>query len=437
MRSDSSKVLGSWWEVLNYHPVQDAFWRSEKRFAIACAGRRSGKTKIGKMKAAKRILRCRQPQAKFIFAAPTRDQAKRIFWEDLKVMFPKVAIAEARESELVLVLVTGQRCCVVGMDRPERAEGEAIDGVIMDEFADMRESAWVKSIRPGLSTMNRLGWAIFTGKPRGRNHYWRLIQQALMPDSAKDWDYFHWMSADILPKSEIDAARRDMDPASFAQEYEASFINFEGRAYYAFDRSEHVREVVVDPSGPIGFCFDFNVAPGVAAIVQEQIDPKLGPITAVLDEVWIENNSNTLLVCQRLAHRWKDHKGPIYLYGDATGGARGTSKLSGSDWDIISSELARSFSQRCVSRVKRRNPSERARVNAMNARLRTADGKVHELIHPRCVKYIDDLEGVQTDESGAINKAYDPALTHMSDAVGYYMEYEHPIFEDVFIEEEL
>lgn len=426
--------LSSWWETLRPHVQQNAFWKSEKRFTIACAGRRSGKTKIAKMKAARRMMACTRERGKFVFGAPTRDQAKRIFWEDLKVMFPKNLIVDIRESDLIVELVHGHRACVVGMDRPERAEGEAIDGVVLDEFADMREAAWTRSVRPALSTTNRLGWAIFTGKPRGRNHYWRLIQEALRPESQKDWDYFHWTSATILEQSEIAAALRDMDPASFQQEYEASFVNFEGRAYYAFSRERNVRDVKLIRGMPLRIAFDFNVAPGVAIVGQEQeIDGKV--CTVFCDEVWIGNNSNTLMVCRKLAERYATWDGPIYLYGDATGGNRGTAKVSGSDWDIIQEEFARTFKSRALMRVKRKNPPERSRLNAMNTRLLKADGTVNCYVSPRCAKFCDDMEGVQTNSAGEIDKDSDKTLTHMSDAAGYYVEYEHPVRDEEFVEE--
>lgn len=427
-------VLGPWWETLRYHQTQNQFYLDERRFLIACAGRRSGKTKLAKMKAAKRILRCRRQRGKFVFGAPTRDQAKRIFWDDLKLMFPKQLIVDVRESELIVELAMGHRCFVVGMDRPERAEGEAIDGAILDEFADMREAAWTRSVRPAMSTLNRLGWAIFTGKPRGRNHYWRLIQEALKTENKHDWGYYHWTSAGIVDPAEIEAARRSMDPVSFQQEYEASFVNFEGRAYYAFTRERNMRDVQLIPGQPLRICFDFNVAPGVAVVAQEQVIGGRN-VTACCDEVYIENNSNTLLVCQRLAARYRDWSGPIYLYGDATGGNRGTAKIGGSDWDIITQEFARQFKTRAVTRVKRKNPPERARINAVNTRFLTADGSVNCYVSPRCAKLADDLEGVQTNSSGEIDKNYDLSLTHMSDAFGYYVEYEFPVQDETFVEE--
>jgi hypothetical protein len=98
-----------------------------------------------------------------------------------------------------------------------------------------------------------------------------------------------------------------------------------------------------DPRHPLIICLDFNVAPGVAAIAQEMrlvtTAPRPVVATCVIGEVWIENNSNTPAVCRKILTDWKDHQGRVEVYGDATGGARGTAQVSGSDWDLAKKVL--------------------------------------------------------------------------------------------------
>ena len=64
--------------------------------------------------------------------------------------------------------------------------------------------------------------------------------------------------------SEIDSARRTLDPLVYQQEMEASFITFEGHAYYSFDRRTHCAPMTYDTRAPLIICLDFNVEPGVA-----------------------------------------------------------------------------------------------------------------------------------------------------------------------------
>lgn len=439
-----------WFEV-PAHSEQQRYWHSPHRFNVVAAGRRSLKTETFKRRLVRKALGATTPWAPRFFAgAPTRDQAKRIFWEDLKLLLGRDMMAKPpSETELKLTAITGAEIWVVGLDKPERIEGSPWDGGGITEFANTKPNAWTHNIRPALS--DRKGWCDLEGVPEGRNHYYkhflRASEEMAAQGDASEWGAFTWKSSEVLPPEEIEAARRDLDELTFQQEYEASFVNFEGRAYYVFDRATHCRELRYDPLQPLAFCFDFNVAPGVAAVVQEQVIPgqfepegrtregivvPRRPVTGtgVIGEVHIPRNSNTPAVCRRLAHDWKEHKGRVVCYGDATGGARGSAKVEGSDWELIEKELRPVFRDRLSFRVKEANPAERSRINAVNARLRSASGIVRMLVDPRRAPHVaEDLDGVVLLKggSGEIDKKATPELTHLSDALGYYVEEEFPV----------
>ncbi len=398
------------------------------------AGRRSGKTELAKRRLVRVALQgTKFDNARFFAAAPTREQAKRIFWDDLKALIPNELLSgRPSETELVIRLTNGAEIHVLGLDKPARIEGSPWDGGVIDEYANIRREAWSAHIRPALSDRN--GTCDLIGVPEGRNHFFDLDRtaRALMHEQGKasEWGSFHWVSADILPPQEIEAARRDLDELTFAQEYEASFVNFEGRAYYAFDERLHLAPLRYDPQQPLAFCFDFNLAPGVAVVVQEQRLPSGLDGTGIIGEVHIPRNSNTPAVCRKLAADWGTHQGPVRCYGDATGGARGSAKVAGSDWDLIRAELGPVFAGRLSFGVPAANPPERARVNALNRRLKASDGTIQLQLDPLKAPYtVKDLEGVRLLEGGAgeIDKHADPALSHLSDALGYYIERDFPI----------
>jgi len=439
-----AEVLPRRWSTLRPHPVQQAYFNSTHRFITLPAGRRSGKTELAKRRLVLRALGATTKwPPRFFAGAPTRDQAKRIFWDDLKALVPRYALAaKPSESDLMLALINGAQLWVIGMDEPRRIEGQPWDGGVLDEYADMKETAWPQNVRPALSDRN--GWCDLIGVPEGRNHYYRLVRDAIAMQAkygaASEWANYTWPSADILPAKEIEAAKRDLDPLTFDQEYNASFVNFTGRAYYAFTEALHAATSIrslYDDRATLVFCFDFNVEPGTAVIAQEYQFSNGEPFTGIIGEVWIPRNSNTPAVCRRLVQDWGDHKGYIACYGDATGGARGTAKLSGNDWDIIRGELGAAFGDRVYFNVKSSNPSERSRINAMNSRLLSTTGAVHMLIDPEGAPHvIDDLLGVSLLEggSGEIDKKKTPKLTHLSDALGYYVEAEFPVRERGVVE---
>lgn len=415
-------------ETFRPHPEQGRLFRSPARFSVTAAGRRSGKTAIHKRKMFQRMLTFSEPQGRFFFAAPTNDQARKLYWEDLKRAFPaEFLLGKPRETEMSVHLCNDVVARVVGMDRPQRIEGDHIDGIVLDEYADMHPHVWSSHVRPGLSSPGRApGFAWFLGVPDIRGPHFRdLFRSAQNPDIT-DWDAFHWVSADVLDPEEIAAARRDLDEQSFAQEYEASFIVATGRAYYAYDPTIHTAEPLeYNPDEELYLCFDFNVEPGVCAIVQDW-----SGFTDVIGEVWIPRSSNTPMVCHKILEDWGTHRGPVTLDGDATGAARKTSATRGSDWDLILDELRPTFGARLRKRVPKANPAERVRVNAVNTRLMSADGDVRMRIDPAKAPHIaQDFDEVCVVEgsAGEIDKKSAPHLTHMSDAVGYHVVRKHPI----------
>lgn len=434
-----------------YHKEQAALWASRHRFDVVRSGRRSGKTEIvGKRRVVYRSLNPFDYRTgkvldienyRLFVAAPTRDQAKKIYWNDLKKLTAPFRNRQPNESQLILYLFNGSEIHVLGLDKPERIEGMHWDGGVLDEYGNMKESTWPEHVRPALSTPGRPpGWCSFIGVPEGRNHYYDLYRGAKASMSElgedSDWGTYHWFSADILSPKEIESAKRDLDELTYQQEYEGSFVNFSGRAYYNFNEKTNCAKLFYNPDKPISFCFDFNVDPGVAVVTQEQqfVDPKTGePVpgyfcTGVIGEVYIPKNSNTVVVCNKLIADWKYHKSDILVYGDATGGNRGSAKVQGSDWDLVRATLSPVFN-RLYFKIPRKNPSPRARINAMNSRIKTISGDIRLQVDPAKAPYtVKDFEGVSLLKggSGEIDKS-DLKLTHLTDALGYKIIMDFPV----------
>lgn len=419
------------WTPLKYHAEQVRLITSDARFKLVPAGRRSGKTERAKRYIIKTGYRshkfCKWPDPRYFFAAPTRDQAKSIYWDDLKSMIPPEDIAgKPSETELKIRLMNGATFKVIGMDKPDRIEGRPWDGGVLDEFGNMRQRVWSENVRPALA--DRAGWAWLIGVPEGRNHYYDLVKKALISDK-KEWDVFSWKSSDILSAEEVESARSDLDELTFSQEFEASFVTFAGRAYYKFNINVHVLKLKYDCYKPLILTFDFNISPGTATIIQEQLLPTGLIGTGIIGEVHIPVNSTTPSVCSKIAQDWGDHKGVVRCYGDATGGSGGSAKVMGSDWDLINNSLRPIYRNRLEIRVLRSNPRERVRLNAVNSRLMTANGDIKLMIDPVAKNVIKDFEGVRVLAGGvgSIDKKSDPKLSHLSDGIGYYISQVHPI----------
>lgn len=418
------------WTPLRPHLDQLRLWHCDRRFALIEAGRRSGKTERAKRRGSRAAWQnVLYADFRVAFCAPTRDQARAIYWDDLKALQPRELVASISETRLEIVLVNGSTVSVVGMDKPERIEGPPLDWAFLDEFSSMRQGVWGRNILPALSTDGRPGRAWIYGVPRPSAEAKEL---AVLARKDPDWAYFNWASSTVVSKEILDQARQTMDPLTFAQEFEAKRVSLSGRAYYAMDRDVHVRQGVrafYNPAAPLLVGLDFNVCPGVAAIGQEVMHPELGLIDAWIGEVWIPKNSNTPAVCRRIAQDWGSHVGPVHLDGDATGGARRTSGEA-TDWQLVDQVLRPVFRGGLFSFVPRANPLERDRTNAMNSRLRSTDGKIHTLIDadwcPRLATDLDDMQLLQGG-SGELDKKMDPSLSHISDSAAYSVVRRYPL----------
>lgn len=451
---------------MKMHRQRRRYLRSRKRYGVIAGGRRSGKT----VEARHRLIYgskhlggihhgCLTPPPEvadptFAYCAPTRDQAKRIIWEKLKAEIPKWAIRKVSETELSITFITGAKLYVVGMDQPQRIEGIPLDGVVLDELADMKPTAWTSSIRPALSTPGRPpGWALFIGRPRGKNHFWKLVQDARKPDNVADWDVFTpWPSWVVMDPAEVAAARRDLDPRSFRQEYGGEFLDDAGRAYYQFG-TWNLRACAYNPQRPLLLGFDFNVSPGVAVVAQDfdvEVDvlachrcaapmpAKSGRpcricgvpqafevVTAVIGEVWIEDDSNTRRVCERILELWGGvHHGKVLCYGDPSGGARKTSSER-SDWQTIEDYLGRRWGNLEID-LASEDPGPRDRVVVTNSRLKNAADVVRVYVDPaKAPHLVEDLELTQLDDNGDLDEGPERKRTHMCLETGTLVATEH------------
>ncbi len=437
-------VLEDYWKPLVEHDEQTRLWLSPARHRVLAAGRGGGKTE----NAARIVLLGDEhhrgaidppdvPQPLYIIAAPTHDQVRKIWWKRIKAMVPtELMIGPPRETELEIRLRSGATIQLAGLDKPARIEGAmGVDGLVVDEYAEVKPEAWESSLEPALNRRGRDGWALFVGRPKGRGHFFDLWTKA---KGLTKWDSFHWTSEPVLGAEKLAELRAGMDELVFRQEFLADWVTFAGLAHRAWDPNLHYRALTYQPDRPLIVCFDFNVEPGVCGILQEQdhkhapTGDKLVTTTCAIDEVWIEKDSHTARVCEQLLGKIRKHAGEVHVYGDTTGGARSANSDT-TNWAIVKSIMRPVFGDRLRWKVAHPpNPHPLDRVNAVNHRLRHADGTVRFLADPVKAKHIvKDFEGVQmrADGSGEVDKkaAERLGLSHLSEAIGYYIFQKHPI----------
>lgn len=205
---------------LAYQPRQDFtdFHQRTQRNALMVCHRRMGKTVgcIGDLVV--RSLHTNKKDARFGYVAPYRQQAKEIAWTYLKNMTEGIRAEKPRESELRVKLINGSWITLYGADNPDALRGLYFDGLILDEFGDMKPSLMGEVILPCLA--DRLGFLVLIGTVKGRNQFYDYAQQAMDPDSG--WFYKNRKASEtgIIPQDELDRMRDIMGEAQYLQEME-------------------------------------------------------------------------------------------------------------------------------------------------------------------------------------------------------------------------
>lgn len=413
--------------LINLTPIQNKYRLldlKKNRFILVPSGRRSRKTLIGKRKVL--VFALQNPGVHLFLGAPTQQQAKRIFWKKLKLETTYFRFSVS-EVDLTITLYNGSTITVVGLDKPERIEGQVWNGCHITEVSNLKSSAWIENIRPALADTQ--GFAILDGVPEGRNWFYDLALKACggaIPKTRpiigaegknNSMNYFSWFSSDVLPPEEIADLKDHMDERTFRQEMEGSFESVEGLAYYNFGPT-NIKQVVYRPGESVVIGMDFNVDPMTAVFCYMK-----GNKLYQFGEAYLRN-SNTVEMAEYIAGKF-NNPGLVTIIPDATGSAR--------DSTSTKTDLAILRDKGFNVRGKKSNPRVKDRLNSVNALLKTASGKVRYFIDPSCKHTIADLNRVERTSDGRENKDQErDGLVHISSALGYLVNFYFPILSGEF-----
>jgi len=220
-------------------PLQRDIHHSLKRWNVIVCHRRFGKTVLAVNELIRQAVECDKDRPRFAYLAPTYKQAKSIAWDYLKHYSRPIPGIKVNESELRIDYPWGARIQLFGCDNPDALRGIYLDGVVLDEYAQMPSSLFGEVIRPALS--DREGWALFIGTPKGHNAFHTLYNQA-----CKDPGWFTAIyrasETGIVPPAELEDARKIMTEDEYEQEYECSWSAAIQGAIYGKHISEAEKE---------------------------------------------------------------------------------------------------------------------------------------------------------------------------------------------------
>ena len=417
------RQLARWYPLID-HDVQLDLIESVingTRFPLVPAGRRSGKTERFKRFLVKQANKV---EGMYFAAAPTHDQAKKIFWDDLKAMSLSVTHNKApSETSRIIYMNSGSEIHVIGLDKPQRIEGIPWTGGGIDEFADIKAEAWEANIYPALNTVNPTkpdyrAWCWCLGVPDGLNHYYDLCEVAKTDDSGV-FKVFHWMTEEIFPEMAAEA-KKVMSDKQYNQEFRAAFETASGRIYENYSEANETDETI-KPHEQLMWMHDQNYTP-----LSSSIGVRRGEDLYLLDEIVLISAISKQSALE-FVEKYKDHENKnVLLYGDPAGKA-GEKHGHASDYTDIEGVL-KSNGWKYERRIRPAHPAIKDRQNAVRAKIRTADGTTSLYINPKTATWSHKgLQTVQLQKGSTFQEDQKNDYQHITTAIGYCIDYEWPI----------
>ena len=165
-------------------PYQERLWEylaDGGRMAVVVWHRRAGKDELCLHHTACAAM---ERVGNYWHMLPEYSQARKAIWDSVNPHSGKRRIDEAfphelrkftRENEMIIGFENGSTWQVVGSDNYNSLMGTAPAGMVLSEYALANPSAW-GYLSPILMENN--GWALFISTPRGKNHFYDLLQSA-------------------------------------------------------------------------------------------------------------------------------------------------------------------------------------------------------------------------------------------------------------------
>lgn len=387
--------------LLPLHFNQQKILNEARRFNVLKCGRKFGKTTLCEELITNPLLD-NLPVAYF---APTYKELYNV-WDRVKHILQPV-IASKDETVKQLKLITGGVLDMWSLENPDAARGREYARVIIDEaeYARHLEVAWKATIRATLAAYKGDCW--FLSTPRFGSTYFKKLSK-MEGDEWMSWTFTTYDNPFIDP-SEIDAARNQLDEATFRCEFMAEDVSLSVNKFiYNFDRDKHVvKGLQIIPNLPIILSFDMNVEPITCLVGQVDGLEKV----IFLDEYRLMN-SDIEELCIRILSDYPDKM--LLVTGDASGQNRTALKRDLNYYKEIKRVLKLGMGQ--FKLPKANPPIKNTRVLCNSLLGRHQDYKFSD----RVPYLILDIEECEVDSEGSIDKTKDKHQSHLLDAWRYF-----------------
>lgn len=190
------------------------------------SGRRGGKTKIGGVGVAEELT---VPGSIGWACAPSYPELQDYVIPAVFACVPNAWIKDWSASLLTLTCHNGARVQFRSLDDPERARGPGLDWAWIDEARKVQEKAW-DTLLPAL--VDKKGAAWVTTSPKGFDWTYRRFYLPAYEQEPGFWACkYRTLDNPFIDPAEVAAAKKQLDPLFFQQEFEGDFVSFEGAVF--------------------------------------------------------------------------------------------------------------------------------------------------------------------------------------------------------------
>ncbi len=244
------------------------------RYSLLCCHRRFGKTVLCINHLIKSCMTCKDHQPRFAYIAPTYSQAKKIAFDYLVYFTKNIPGMKYNQTELRADFINGSRITLLSSENPDSIRGIYLNGVIIDETAQINSELLSEVITPALS--DRKGFMILVGTPKGMaNLFYDYYQKA---QGDPNWFLYVAKASEtkIVDDDELAAALAVMGAQKYSQEFECSFIgNIQGSIYgdiiASLEDKKQITRVPIDPSYQVNIAWDLGYNDATSLIFFQQI----------------------------------------------------------------------------------------------------------------------------------------------------------------------
>ena len=256
---------------LGYVPrvIQKWLHNKLKRFNVIVCHRRFGKTVMCIAEINDKAFANPLHNPQYAYIAPTYAQAKKVAWQYFKDFVEEIPGSNPSEKDLRVRIPRGKDVItyyLIGAENPDSVKGIYLDGVVFDEYAQMKPEMYSEVIRPTLS--DREGWAIFIGTVKGRNHFYKWYMKFKELEAQFPDEYFTCLfkasQTKVIPEDDVRSLKLEMSADEYEQEYECDWGIGDKSTFYGGEMQKaqeegRITRVPYDPSYPVDVFIDLGM----------------------------------------------------------------------------------------------------------------------------------------------------------------------------------